>query len=112
MRNRQTYLLIAILVLASAGVLTAYADFFHNVYAESIAKDSVPSYADKCAHGHNGFNCNTAQYKIDIKELQIQERDLRSDITTLGSKITHLEEKLSIVDNALAKRISILEEKH
>lgn len=105
MKNRQIYLLIAILVATSVSVGTAYA--FGNLETKPIA----PSYADECAHGHNGFNCNPPQYRVDINDLQVQERDIRSDIKTLESKIIQLEEKLSIVDNVLINRISVLEGK-
>ncbi len=112
MRSRQIYLLIAILGIASVGIGTAYADFIHNAYADDATSKSAPSYADECAHGHNGFNCKPAQYKVDIDTLEAKERQLRSDVTTLESKIIQLEERLSIVDNTLMQRISILEGNH
>ena len=33
-------------------------------------KPSAPRYSEICAHGHNGFACDTPQYKKDIKNLQ------------------------------------------
>lgn len=61
-------LLGTIMIAAVIGTLSAFA----GVSAmEVIEKDSsVPRYAEDCAHGHNGFNCEPAQYKVDIADLQ------------------------------------------
>lgn len=76
------------------------------------SENHIPRYADKCPHGHNGFNCDPPKHEVDIDALEAKERQLRSDVTTLESRIVQLEERLSKVDNVLENRIIILEREH
>jgi hypothetical protein len=50
---------------------------------EKGEKLTVPRYSDTCAHGHNGFDCKTPKYKIDISELQQRSDDLEKRVSQL-----------------------------
>ena len=43
----------------------------------------VPRYAETCAHGHNGFNCNLPKYTTDISQLQEATANLEKRVAQL-----------------------------
>ena len=63
--------------------MTAASSAFIDASEESSEKPSAPRYSETCAHGHNGFDCKTPKYKIDISELQDRTDDLEKRVSQL-----------------------------
>lgn len=59
-------IVVVSIISASAIFVTAESGEMETSKKES----SVPRYSETCAHGHNGFGCDSPQYKKDILDLQ------------------------------------------
>ena len=73
MRNKSfTVVTFASVIVMSVIATTAFvtAESEDGISGAEKAKPSAPRYSEICAHGHNGFACETPQYKKDIKDLQ------------------------------------------
>ncbi len=80
--DRKTAWIAGITTIFAIGMI-ATSVTFTEVSGEIVQKPTVPRYSETCAHGHNGFSCNTFQYKIDISELQEKTAELEQRITSL-----------------------------
>ncbi len=78
--NKRLFQLAGFVVLAASMFGAASA------FLEEDASANVPRYGDDCAHGHNGFDCKTAQHLLDIDDLQ--ER-----MTEMEKRVAHMEMK-------------------
>ncbi len=74
--NKKLFQLAGFVVLAATMVGAASAFLAEDVNA-------VPRYGDDCAHGHNGFDCKTAQHLLDIDDLQERMTAIEKRIVTL-----------------------------
>ncbi|MCH9659239.1 hypothetical protein K0U27_11250 [archaeon] len=80
--NRKPMHIAGIVALFAVGTITAsYA--ITEVTGESAEKPAVPRYSETCSHGHNGFDCKTPKYKMDIFELQKRTDDLEKRVSQL-----------------------------
>lgn len=79
--NRKSAWIAGIAVIFAISMMTASTSF-SEVLGE-LQKPSAPRYSDTCAHGRNGFDCEPAQYKMDISELQQKTAELENRISQL-----------------------------
>jgi len=80
--NRKPMHIAGIAALFAVGTITAsYA--ITEVTGEPSEKLTVPRYSETCAHLHNGFDCKTPKYKMDISELQKRADDLEKRVSHL-----------------------------
>ncbi len=63
--------------------VTAISSAFNDASGESSEKPKAPRYSETCSHGHNGFDCKTPKYKIDISDLQERTDDLEKRVAQL-----------------------------
>lgn len=83
--NKKIAWITGIVAIFTIGMV-ASSGSFAEVSGEASEKPSVPRYSETCAHGHNGFDCKTSKYKVDISELQEKTIELDQRITTLESQ--------------------------
>ena len=63
--------------------MIAASSVFTDVSGETSEKPTVPRYSETCAHGHNGYDCNSPQYRVDISELQERADELEKRVSQL-----------------------------
>ena len=59
-----SFVAVSIIAASSVFVMAESGDIL------SEKKNNTPKYSETCAHGHNGFGCNTPSYRVDIADLQ------------------------------------------
>ena len=82
--NRKTAMIAGIVAIFAISMGTISGSFAETSEAEE--KPKAPRYSETCAHGHNGFDCKTPKYRIDISELQEKTTELELRIALLESQ--------------------------
>ena len=83
--NRKIAWTTGIAAIFAIGMIATLGSFTE-VSGETGEKPTVPRYSETCAHGHNGFDCKTPKYKVDISELQEKTTELEQRIAILESQ--------------------------
>ena len=70
-----------IVLIFAVGVISTITSFTI-ASGENLEQDSIPftpKYSEKCAHGHNGFDCKEPSYRTDITDLQKRVSELEKN---------------------------------
>jgi len=80
--NRKSVWIAGVVALFAVSMIAA-SSAFTEVLGETNQKPSAPRYSETCAHGHNGFDCKSPQYRMDITELQQRTAELENRVSQL-----------------------------
>ncbi len=83
--NRKSVLIAGFAAIFVVSMIAA-SNAFTDASGEPSEKPKVPRYSETCAHGHNGFGCDTPKYKLDISELQEKTTELEERISQLEKR--------------------------
>lgn len=83
--NKKSVWIAGIVAIFAVSMITA-SNAFTDVSGEPLEKPTVPRYSETCAHGHNGFDCKTPKYRVDISALQEKTTELEQRIAILESQ--------------------------
>ena len=81
--NKKTACITGIATIFAIGMIAASGSFGEVSGETGQTTPTVPRYSETCAHGHNGYDCQTPQYRVDISELQKQTADLQKRVSQL-----------------------------
>ena len=81
--NRKTAWIAGVIAIFAISMVAASGSFTEVSGETGENPTKVPRYSDTCAHGHNGFDCKTPKYRIDISELQQRADDLEKRVSQL-----------------------------
>ncbi len=77
--NKRYPVLAGIIALFAMGTISAYGGLDVN----EGDNQSTPRYSEECAHGHNGFDCDSSRYRVDITALQERIIELEDRVSQL-----------------------------
>ncbi len=80
--NKKSAWILGIAAIFAVNMIAA-SSVFSEASGETVQKPSAPRYSEICAHGHNGFDCRSSQYRIDITDLQQKTTELENRISQL-----------------------------
>ena len=83
--NRKTAWIAGIVAIFAISI-GAVSGSFAEVPEETEVKPTAPRYSETCAHGHNGFDCKTPKYRVDISALQEKTTELELRLAILESQ--------------------------
>ena len=83
--NKKSIPIVGGVAVFAIGLFMA-SSVFSEVLGETSQLPSAPKYSEICAHGHNGFDCKSSQYRIDISELQEKTSDLEKRVSQLENR--------------------------